>query len=341
MDMINLYVQEVGRRLPEKTRADIEKEIRSLIEDALEDKSQELGRAPDEAMIVDVLKQMGSPEKMAASYLPPRYLIGPELFPTFLTTLKIVLSVVLVLAAIGAGVSLGWSGSLPQGIAQGLWQAALELFDGVFRAFAIVVLVFAVLQWTSPELKKYLQNREWDPRQMKAEPDPERVKPVEHAFEAFFSLLAIVAFNQFAQWIGFSNLVNGQWVHAPVLTQTFFQYLPWLSILWALQASLDVVLINTGRWTSLTRWMAIGLAAFNIVINIWMLVGPSIVAIDPAAFAQLGWTTPPPTAMRISNEALATAIRIALGISVAVKGLELGKHLYKLLLRGRIAVPAV
>ncbi len=341
MDMIDLYVQEVGRRLPEKTRADIEKEIRSLIEDALEDKSRAQGRVPDEAMIVDVLQQMGSPEKMAASYLPPRYLIGPELFPSFLTTLKIVLSVVAVLAVIGAGVSLGWSASLPQGVAQGLWQAALGLFDGIFRAFAIVVLIFAVLQVTSPGLKKYLQNKEWDPRTMKPEPDPERVKWFDRGLEAFFSLLAIVAFNQFSQWIGLSNLVNGQWVHAPILTQTFFQYLPWLSLLWALEASLDILLLSRGSWTPVTRWLAVGLGAFSIILNFWMLVGPAIVGLDPNAFTNLGWTNPGPVAIARSNEALWVGVRIALGITIAVKGMELAKHLYKLLLRDQITVPAV
>jgi hypothetical protein len=40
MNLIELYTREVGRNLPEKMRADIEKEIRSLIEDSLEDESQ-------------------------------------------------------------------------------------------------------------------------------------------------------------------------------------------------------------------------------------------------------------------------------------------------------------
>jgi hypothetical protein len=338
MDMIELYVQEVGRRLPEKNRLDIEKEIRSLIEDALEDKSQEQGRAPDEAMVVEVLKKLDSPEKMAAAYLPPRYLIGPELFPAFLTTLKIVFSVVAVLAVISAGVSLGWSASLPEGIVQGLWKAAQGVVTSLYNLFAIVVIIFAIIQLTSPELRKYLQNREWDPREMKPEPDPERVKRLDLGLEAFFSLLAIVVFNRYSEWIGFSNIVNGEWVHAPVLTEIFFLYLPWLSLLWALQASLDVVLLSQGRWTNLTRWLAVGLGAFSIIINMWMLLGPSIVAIDPATFTMLGWTSPSPEALVKANQALVIFVRIALGITIAVKGLELAKHLYKLLLRGRVPV---
>ncbi|HSQ18530.1 MAG TPA: hypothetical protein VLM83_12575, partial [Anaerolineales bacterium] len=76
MELVTRYVSEVGRQLPEKTRADLEKEIRSLIEAALDDRAQKTGRPVDEDMIVEVLKEFGPPEKMAASYLPERYLIG-------------------------------------------------------------------------------------------------------------------------------------------------------------------------------------------------------------------------------------------------------------------------
>jgi hypothetical protein len=106
MKLVDLYVAEVGARLPEKSRADIEKELRSMIEDMLEDESRKQDRSVDEAMVVDVLKRLGPPQKMAASYQPPRYLVGPELYPHFINTLRIVLSVVAVLAVLGRG-SLG------------------------------------------------------------------------------------------------------------------------------------------------------------------------------------------------------------------------------------------
>ena len=107
MNLIDLYAREVGYNLPEKMKADIEKEIRSLIEDNLEDESQKTGRPVDEEMQVEVLQRLGPPEKVAASYLPPRYLIGPELYPHFLTTLRIVLVVVAIVSTIGIGASLG------------------------------------------------------------------------------------------------------------------------------------------------------------------------------------------------------------------------------------------
>ena len=57
-------------------------------------------------MTVEVLQKFGAPDKVAASYSQPRYLIGPRLFPAYWTVLRIVLAVVMIVTAIGIG--LGW-----------------------------------------------------------------------------------------------------------------------------------------------------------------------------------------------------------------------------------------
>ena len=103
-------------------------------------------------LVIEVLTELGPPEKMAASYFPPRFLIGPRLYPYFIKTLRVVLSVITVLAAIGAGVSLAYSAKLPVEVAQVLWQAVLGLLDAPFRAFAIIVIVFAVLERNQPNV---------------------------------------------------------------------------------------------------------------------------------------------------------------------------------------------
>ena len=150
MNLIDLYTREVGRNLPEKTRADIEKEICSLIEDNLEDESQQSGKAVDEAMQVEVLKRLGPPEKMAASYLPPRYLIGPELYPHFLTTLRIVLAIVTLLTAIGIGVSLATGPNASHDIVDIIVNVYAGFLDAIINAAGVVVLIFAIIQFTSP-----------------------------------------------------------------------------------------------------------------------------------------------------------------------------------------------
>ena len=109
MNLIERYTAEVGKHLPRKMRADIETEIRSTLEDMLEERSQKAGRPTDDEMVKDLLKEYGAPDKVAATYLPERYLIGPKLFPIFTLVLKIVFSVLTALALIGFGIHFGQS----------------------------------------------------------------------------------------------------------------------------------------------------------------------------------------------------------------------------------------
>lgn len=337
MEMIDLYVSEVGGHLPAKNREDIEKEIRSLIEDTLEDRGREAGKAPDEEMLVAVLQEMGSPQKVAASYLPARYLIGPELYPHFINTLRIVLSIVAVVAAVTLGVSLGWASQLPAGFAEALGKAALGLLDSLFRAAAVVTLVFAILQWSRQDV--HFGEKAWNPREMKPEPDQEDTKPGGAIAEIVINGLALAALNVYPQWIGFSAFVDGQWLHAPILSDVFFQqFLPWISLYLALKMALYAALLAQGRWQIGTRWASVLLSVFAIGLGVAVLFSPSIIAIDPAAFARLGWGEAGAEVLRTSSQMTGFAVRIGVGVGTAIESIELVKKLYHLLLRDRISV---
>ncbi|MED2149641.1 hypothetical protein P4V48_20275, partial [Bacillus thuringiensis] len=70
MNLIDIYVEEVAKRLPEKNREDIILELRSTIEDMLPDDYNE----DDEKR---VLEKLGSPVALANGYLDrPMHLIG-------------------------------------------------------------------------------------------------------------------------------------------------------------------------------------------------------------------------------------------------------------------------
>ncbi len=341
MSLVDLYIQEVGRRLPEKERADISQEIRSMIEDTLEDQAKQQGKAPDDEMIVDVLKKLGPPEKIAASYLPPRYLIGPEWYPHFVTTLQVVLPIVVILAAISMVIPLGLGTTSAQNIAETLGKAISGVFGAVFQAAAIVVLIFAIFQQTAPHLETRLASKAWDPRQMKPGPDPERVKLGEVMVDAIFSLIAIGLFNFYPQLVSVNQIVNGHWVSVPVLTATFFNYLPYWTVLWALQAGLDIFLFSRGRWDALARWGAIALETGTVMLLAWVLSGPAIVALDPQDLTKLGWTFNNPNLLTWGSQALGNAVRIAMGITIVVNIVKIGSNLYHLFLRERLQLAGV
>lgn len=338
MDLINLYVQEVGQHLPAATREDIEKEIRTLIDDTLEDQSQVQGRAPDQEMIVDVLKQLGSPHKMAARYLPERYLIGPRLYPQYLTVLKIVLTVAGIVAAIGIGISMGLSADSGRGLPELLGGAISGLIGVLFQAAATVTLIFALIEYFQPDLK--LDEAQWDPRQMKPQADSERVSMVGSVLSIFFTVLFLVVINFYPQWLGLSSLVNDQWVHSPVLTPAFFRYLPWINALWIAEIVQQIVLIGAGRWTNATRWMDVAVKLYTLVLAAVMLVGPALISIDVSSFARLGWGSPDAATLRALTDGMLISVRVTLGIIMGVTLLELGKRFYNLVLRDRKLVAA-
>jgi hypothetical protein len=326
MDLINIYTKEVGRRLPEKDRADIESEIRSMIEDALDDESKAAGRPVDDEMTVAVLTRLGPPERMAASYLPPRFLIGPELFPHFLNTLRIVLAVVTVLAALAIGASLGARGG-EQSVLEMVLGVITGVLDAAFRAASIVVLIFAIIQFASPDFR--IESRPWDPRKMKAAPDSERVSLPGTLFEVVMTILALVLFNFYPQWVGLIFIDNGEPVHISFLADVFFRYLPFLSILWILQAGHKTWLAAQGRWTALQRWIAVVIGVLTVLILAIMVSGPALVSLPVDRLVELGYGLDVASAARI-NDGLAVSIRLVLGIVIALTVLEVGKHLYKL-----------
>ncbi len=105
MNLIDKYIAEVGKHLPRKNRADIEAEIRSTLEDMLDERTQGKGSA-DETTVMELLKEYGAPREVAATYKPHPYLIGPRMFPMFEMILRIVFAVVIGASFIGLAVTL-------------------------------------------------------------------------------------------------------------------------------------------------------------------------------------------------------------------------------------------
>lgn len=94
MDSMNLferYLQAVRKYLPWERQDDIVAELRANLESQREEREAELGRPLTEGEMIDWLKELGPPMQMAARYQPPRYLIGPNLFPLYWRILRLVL----------------------------------------------------------------------------------------------------------------------------------------------------------------------------------------------------------------------------------------------------------
>ena len=193
MNLIDKYIAEVGKHLPRKQRADIEAEIRSTLEDMLEERNQADGEV-SEAQVIELLKEYGAPREVAESYTGPNYLIGPRVYPTFELVTRIVMIVLFALALAGLGFGLAQSSLTGPEFLKTVGESALGLFGGLITAFGNIVLVFAILERVLPA-KEFEEEEEWDPAELAHEPDPDRVKFGEQIFETFFLVVFLVIFN--------------------------------------------------------------------------------------------------------------------------------------------------
>jgi hypothetical protein len=326
MELIDAYVTEVGRHLPEKQRADIEREIRSMIEDTLEDESRSQGRPADEDMLVDVLKRLGSPERLAASYAPPRYLVGPALYPSYLLSLRLVLGIVLAIGAIGVAISatlgagFGANANAPLEALRALGQGAMGLLSAGIQVVGMVTIIFALIQRSAPGLKPAAIPFEFDPRKLKVAPEPEVApfKPAGLVVDIVMSLIALALFNFFPQVVGVYSYNGSQWNFAPVLTAAFFAYVPLMSVLWSLEVALKGSVLAAGRWTEATRWLRIGLKVLTIGLIYLLLTGPDIVSVPVEAIMNPGSAAFPGQFSYWIN----VGVRLSLGIALVVSIIE-------------------
>jgi hypothetical protein len=252
MKLIDRYVTEVGKSLVlVKGRKDIEKELRSTLEDMLEDRAQKAGKPVDEAMELELLKEYGSPDKVAETYNPHPYLIGPRLFPLFILLLKIVLGAVTLGLTIATGMQI--ISHPPVTIMElftFLGQAFLNLISAFIAAFGNIALIFALIERFAPTSKYEFgalhkvgnkitilqaadEEEEWDPAVLMKEPEPQEIKSWEPILAIVFTFIVISIFNFNRQWlslnynaqgifwfVGFGDIMTGKIGYIPLLPRS-------------------------------------------------------------------------------------------------------------------------
>ncbi len=351
MNLIDIYVSEVGRRLPRKGRADIEAELRSTLEDMLEERSKQAGRPVDEALTLDLLKEYGAPEKVAATYTGERYVIGPQLYPVFLLVLKIVVPIIAILAAVGVFFQFSQQGISAQNIIGVLASAFGDIITSTISALGSLVLIFAIIEWAlyssgeKFDLKGAIKEKDWDPRSLTRLNSPDQVKLVERVIEIVGCFAAIVIFNFYPQIIGVGFAPGGSWYVGagswtilPLLSGEYFKYVPYLTVIWVLTIVLNIFLLQIGRWNTLTRIFAIGLKIASVVITAAMLAGPSIIGLTAASLTTvLGNAQSAQTVLNIITQ----VVRVALWAGIIGGCIDILRMVYQAVLHDtRLPVPA-
>ncbi|MEB8811928.1 hypothetical protein P4H01_31625, partial [Bacillus cereus] len=149
MNLIDLYIQEVAKRLPEKNREDITLELRSTIDDMLPEDYNEKD-------VKSVLEKLGSPVSLANGYLDrPMHLIGPRYFDVYTTLLKMIIPIAAVIALISmvAENFIGYSGdqAVLNVILQLIGKGIGEIFEVSLHVFFWLTVVFVILERTDKD----------------------------------------------------------------------------------------------------------------------------------------------------------------------------------------------
>jgi hypothetical protein len=266
MELIERYVYEVGRHLPRKNRADIQVELKSTLVDTLEDR---VGEDPSQEDEIQLLKEFGPPQKVAASYWPQgQYLIGPSLFPLFRMVVAIVLTVFVIVQLVLLGIGTVFDQEVLTFLS--VLDIFSEMIGSAFTAFSIVVIVFAVLQRF--DVKPDEDDEQWDPRELPEIEPQDSINRGGRVAEITLSLvfIAILLFlpDKIGVWISPGNeiLLN------PVITS----YIPLLILTILLGIALDVILLWRGKWETATRLAKIGTNLFSIYVLYVLISGHNV-----------------------------------------------------------------
>jgi hypothetical protein len=180
MELLERYLQAVRTYLPMSQQEDILKELRENLRGQIEDE------------LAEILKKHGHPLLVATRYRQSRHLIGSTLFPFYWLAVKIILAVV------GIGYAVSALVLIAQGKPFEVPGALLGYVGAVLPAFAMVTIIFAVLdigdsKFRLLERATKATNEQFNPRTLpvlRPASDFPGGKPIsrfETAFELFFS----------------------------------------------------------------------------------------------------------------------------------------------------------
>lgn len=259
MELIDRYIYAVTEHLPADSREDVSNELCANIEDML----------PDNATNDDVravLEKLGNPIKLANEYYQTKkYLIGPSLYDSYISVLKLVVGIV---AVVFVSISLLDMMLTPSGNAE-LFEMSIDSFvnmfigisvnmlvaaiQGITQAFLWVTLTFAILERTKiNEGKLPFTNKKWSIDDLPTLPIPDK-KKISRG-ETIFSMFCTVFFTALLyfkpQLIGwYMKGIDGLILREPFFVVEHLQYyIPIIVLLAIFQLCIFVYKFITMRW---------------------------------------------------------------------------------------------
>lgn len=249
-EWIDRYVYAVTKELPESQRSDIDQELHGLIEDMLDQRMQ--GREATQADIEAVLLELGNPRELADKYRGhKRYLIGPEIFPTYLSILKIVLFAISIAMLVLFFVRTLMN---PQQFVQYLVDTLATFISACFQGAVWVTGIFAALDYFGVRAKTLTkeESAQWQLSDLPELPDSrrqiQRAEPIAGIiFTLFFGILISYSVNLLGIWTFGADQANKVILFFNEIA--FYHYLPYMWVALGASILLETYKLASGRWS--------------------------------------------------------------------------------------------
>jgi len=255
MNLIDLYIQEVTRRLPEKNREDIAQELRSTIEDMLPEDYKEQD-------VTAVLKKLGNPAVLASGYVDrPMHLIGPQFFGIYLHLLKLILPIAVTITLITFFVEkmVTFSGeqAVLNVILASVGEGIVRVLGTGMQVFFWLTIVFAFLERVDIKDHKQLGTcfKEWTPDDLKkiqSFPKEKTIPNLEVYFHLFWTAIWVTVYFNASSIVGvYEKGKNGLVFVYPSLNQEALDaYWPLVVIAIGMEIALAVYKWKVKHWTT-------------------------------------------------------------------------------------------
>lgn len=278
-EMVDRYIYDVVRRLPQAQRGDIEKELRTLIEDLLEERAA--GNPYGKQQVDEVLSSLGNPALLATQYRgTDRHLIGGEYYDAYWWILKIVLLCVGIGTVVAAVVSFfveqpaGAGFDDPRYFTDWLSESIQMIVSSLVGAFATITIAFAVMERCQAKIS--MGGGSWTPDRLPQIPDRKAViKPSESVASIVALAVMMVVLAVAPHLIGYWSVKEGGLKVVSVFNlEAWPRILPLLLLGFALGILQEIVKLVKGRYCTAVAAVtaAVNFISFGIVAIVFGLM---------------------------------------------------------------------
>lgn len=263
-NLIERYIFDVTRRLPENERSEVRRELEANIADMLQD-----GQGEND--IKEVLSKLGSPRILAEQYRQKqRYLISPAMFDLYISVLKLVVLIVgVVCLCVGIVMGVFSAASVSaDSVGEAIGTAIGMGIEGALQAAFWVTLGFVIAEragmkekpWTVDDLPRLPDNNDVIIKRSES--------AVEMILAVFFTVFVILMITR-DTW--FFVLVNNTDIIVPFSRAALDRLVPYIVVFGILGVIMGVLKLVFARWN-------VRLCIANIVQNaIWLSLVLSII----------------------------------------------------------------